>query len=436
MEDRDIGLRITGVVALLVIQNMEIDIRANEHGTMMVKGVAAPKDRIEEGLMYGKSIGMELIDENGESTSLFQGVIRNIQIYRNGRYREVSIQAVTGTWFMDIEKKSRSFQDTAMTYAEIVKTVIQDTKGSAVITSEGRQEIGKPLIQYQETDWNFIRRLAGLAGAAVIPDRVTGQPMFWFGMRKGKRKDGLTGIISRTIIHDRYEKENHNKIGNMSYIFQGTPGMEIGDELTINSRKWAVYRIHGKLIAGEVVYNYWLGSPDMGVQEPFYNSYNAGMCLRGVVEETDCEQVSLKLDLDGDGGHGVHAYDYSPLTSQIMYCMPEKGTAASLCYMDADERKSVVTDNPDWLDERLTTGDSTMKRLETDCGKTLFLFPSVMGLSAANDNGQCRIMMADQDYTMLESSKNMIIAADGPIKLGAAAIHISVPQSITINQNG
>ena len=59
---------------------------------------------------------------------------------------------------MDREKKRRSFQNPSMTYHQILNEVLKDyEKASFIWATEEDREIGFPLIQYEETDWEFIK---------------------------------------------------------------------------------------------------------------------------------------------------------------------------------------------------------------------------------------------------------------------------------------
>ena len=175
----------------------------------------------------------------------------------------------------------------------------------------------------------------------------------------------------------------------------------------------------------------------MGVQEKISKTGRSGMALKGCVEKTECERVYVRLDIDGENGHGGYAYEYKPITGQIMHCMPEKGTEVSLHYISADERDAVIMDNIGWSKDSITTSDSSQKRLETDHDKSLFLFPSVMGLSSTDQSGKMsRFMLADRDHILLESGMNITITANGPVTMNASTIQVQVPSSIEIIQRG
>ena len=47
-----------------------------------------------------------------------------------------------------------------MTYNELINNMLTYYSGYGFIKNVGKgQEIGKPLFQYKETDWNFLKRI-------------------------------------------------------------------------------------------------------------------------------------------------------------------------------------------------------------------------------------------------------------------------------------
>ena len=84
---------------------------------------------------------------------------------------------------LDLMPRSRSFQDTTMTYRQVVEDVLSDTPNASADFSEvANQTINKPIIQYQETDWDFIKRLASMLGVQLLPTYMSDLPHFSFGV--------------------------------------------------------------------------------------------------------------------------------------------------------------------------------------------------------------------------------------------------------------
>ena len=58
---------------------------------------------------------------------------------------------------MDLEK-NRSFQDKHMTYGKLLRKIVSSYEGGDIIDhlSDGK-EIEELFVQYQETDWEFLK---------------------------------------------------------------------------------------------------------------------------------------------------------------------------------------------------------------------------------------------------------------------------------------
>ena len=62
---------------------------------------------------------------------------------------------------MDQVKRCRSFQDVGQTYSEVAQRVASGHPNGAVIPTVGLDKpLGVPVIQYRETDWEFLKRMA------------------------------------------------------------------------------------------------------------------------------------------------------------------------------------------------------------------------------------------------------------------------------------
>jgi hypothetical protein len=87
-----------------------------------------------------------------------------VEIKEEKGYRIADIQAVSGTILLDQKKSNRVFQKKVQTYMGIASTVTADTEHSACILPGSDMRTGGTLIQYQETDWRFLKRMASQLG--------------------------------------------------------------------------------------------------------------------------------------------------------------------------------------------------------------------------------------------------------------------------------
>ena len=112
-----------------------------------------------------------------------------MEIKEEGRYRIADVQAVSGTILLDQKKCNRVFQKKAQTYMGIANTVTADTEHSACILPGSDMQTGGTLIQYQETDWNFLKRMASQLGLPLVPDISYYYPRFYLGLPEGGKRN-------------------------------------------------------------------------------------------------------------------------------------------------------------------------------------------------------------------------------------------------------
>ncbi len=68
----------------------------------------------------------------------------------------------------------------------IAGIVTADTEHSACILPGSDMRTGGTLIQYQETDWRFLKRMASQLGLSLVPDTSYYYP-FYLGLPEGEK---------------------------------------------------------------------------------------------------------------------------------------------------------------------------------------------------------------------------------------------------------
>ena len=96
---------------------------------------------------------------------------------------------MSGTILLDQKKSDRVFQKKVQTYMGIASTVTADTEHSACILPGSDMRTGGTLIQYQETDWRFLKRMASQLGLPLVPDTSYYYPRFYLGLSEGEKRE-------------------------------------------------------------------------------------------------------------------------------------------------------------------------------------------------------------------------------------------------------
>ena len=93
---------------------------------------------------------------------LFQGIVTNIRINANNDVRTLEIEALSKTFLNGYkEKKQKSFQNENSTYGDIFNQINSGYNNIQMVDNiTNGAKIDKFIVQYKETDWEFLKRLA------------------------------------------------------------------------------------------------------------------------------------------------------------------------------------------------------------------------------------------------------------------------------------
>ena len=294
----------------------------------------------------GLNAPIQLCGHGNTAGALFCGYQEKVEIKEEGRYRIADVQAVSGTILLDQKKCNRVFQKKAQTYMGIANTVTADTEHSACILPGSDMQTGGTLIQYQETDWNFLKRMASQLGLPLVPDISYYYPRFYLGLPEGEKKE-LGEILSCDMCFDGryYAVSGRCTVDRKDFIcydvVTGTR-LSLGDRVTYEGRELTVSRKKTELVRGEVIFTYRLaGSSSTWV--PWEDNLDyTGMSFVGAIVGTQGEQVEVAFDIDQTAAGG-NRYGFAPATGNLMYCMPQKGTKTSLYIGNGNEAQGIAT---------------------------------------------------------------------------------------------
>ena len=294
----------------------------------------------------GLNAPIQLCGHGNTAGALFCGYQEKVEIKEEGRYRIADVQAVSGTILLDQKKCNRVFQKKAQTYMGIANTVTADTEHSACILPGSDMQTGGTLIQYQETDWNFLKRMASQLGLPLVPDISYYYPRFYLGLPEGEKKE-LGEILSCDMCFDGryYAVSGRCTVDRKDFIcydvVMGTR-LSLGDRVTYEGRELTVSRKKTELVRGEVIFTYRLAGSSYTWVPWEDNLDYTGMSFVGAIVGTQGEQVEVAFDIDQTAAGG-NRYGFAPATGNLMYCMPQKGTKTSLYIGNGNEAQGIAT---------------------------------------------------------------------------------------------
>ena len=177
-----IKIELDGQQILWRDMKLEIDSRIGEHTVGKIKYIGSVNqlslydaliDRKgdKEIKILGRS---NVADNTGNSTEkiFLNGVIKELQINETtAGALTVEITAISKSVLLDRIPRYRSFQDPTLTYLAIAEEINGNygtNDGKIVNVGEDMQAVPRMTIQYNETDWEYLKRIASYTGQPVM----------------------------------------------------------------------------------------------------------------------------------------------------------------------------------------------------------------------------------------------------------------------------
>lgn len=391
-------VKITGV-ALDRILFCEIESHTGEHSTLMLGGYV---DNAEEFLFCVpdcQDIEVSIQDKEGTKI-LFSGIVSNIRITDTGQMKTVWIEGKSRSWLMDRTKRSRSFQDAQTTYQALVEEILKDYEGSSLIYAGESLQTGALIIQYEETDWAFLKRVLSKTGLVLTPDsRAPGISLY----------AGVPAFPESTLIYSVLEmnkdmrsyyrlKANQRMVHPADftqYVIASEQLMGIFETALVQGQPLAAYAYRYSFDAQELTGTYWMQSQKGLSVQASYPMHLIGAALMAKVVEVKKNLIRAAMEIDGTHTErAVHWFPYSTLSASPdgsgWYCMPEIGDDVRIYFPSKVEEAVALSavsgyEAPQGGSDRMQDPDS--RYLRTRFGQELALNPNEASLSCGGMSG-------------------------------------------------
>lgn len=382
MELQEVGKYSVAPFALERILELEFVKKINEHAKLYVKGVLKEG---EEDSLIGKQWDAQAITLTEAGKTLFCGVATDVGVIcENGVYY-LEAEAVSLTVNLDRTQKKRSFQEKGRSYQSIVSEIAGEYGASVKCVAPGKQ-IENLLLEYQETDWEFLKRLASHSNSVLVPDPTGETPAFSFGLPTGKSYTEETGKADFSIRKKMSRYRKLSQCEDISYqeadaveytIRTEFAALEIGDQVTIRGQSLYVREVRLRL-SGAVFLCTCSATSKSGISaakasHPHLN----GLTLDGKVLKAidDTVKVHLSIDPAQDEGKAYpfpYATGYSAEKHTGWYVMPEIGDTVQVVFPTEDENQAYAVQSARKEDTEKTK-DPQVKYLRTPNGKEIKL---------------------------------------------------------------
>ncbi|MCI9533674.1 MAG: DUF2345 domain-containing protein [Lachnospiraceae bacterium] len=358
------------------IVEMKVEQSLNQHASMYLKGII-PKESGDSGVMdTDDSTVITVSDQDGV---IFSGLVQDIRASFEGQVYYLEVWAVSFSIKADTDVISRSFQDAGMNYQQIGDLMAGENELSMSMEASPLS-IHNLLLQYQETNWEFLKRIASHNHSVLLPS--VEEPKFYFGIPKGNDKGSLLSYrfsVGKNIR--RYRRHfgagvDVSSEDSLEYIVHADDSvLAIGDMVDYGGTALFVReaRIH---LADAVLTCRYVLCPENGLKVPAVsNPHITGLTLAGQVLEVNQDTVKVLLCVDeSQDSATAYAFPYmTPYSAENhtgLYLMPETGDVVNIQFPTEDESLAVALSSYRQADSD-KTGDPNVKYLRTPHDKEI-----------------------------------------------------------------
>ena len=176
-----IKIEIDGQQILWRDMNLEIDSRIGEHTIGKIKYTASPNQLSLYDALIDKKGDKTIVvtgrsnipDEAGNATDkiFLNGVISKLRIKETkAGALAVELLCSSKSILLDRIPRYRSFQDPTLTYTDIAQEVNKNYNDGETLVNVGEdmQAVPRMTIQYNETDWEYLKRIASYTGQPLM----------------------------------------------------------------------------------------------------------------------------------------------------------------------------------------------------------------------------------------------------------------------------
>nr|WP_243167974.1 contractile injection system protein, VgrG/Pvc8 family [Anaerocolumna cellulosilytica] len=421
----------------LKVTNCEWKKEVNDYGWASIGGFVIENklDECKSKISSSEWIALEEIVQ-GEKTTVISGVVYSFSIKEEIGLHVFKLEIRGEVIKLDIVPHTKIFQNNS----NAIRTILSkaDSNVKYLINSEFDKAINHMVVQYEETDWSFIKRIVSEVGGYIIPDYKAKGFRLKIGVTN--RSVATVDIKEYEIVNNfhRYEKKKNNGVGlsfqgdETEFVFKSRDIYELGDGVLFNGKSLFVYGIHGEFEKQELMNTYTLKYRNGFLQEKKKNYALIGMSLKATVKSVVNDTVTVTFDtVESTGGRAYqYATVYSTTDGAGWFCMPEVGDSVRIYFPSEKAEQSYAISSV-----HLAMGDKNpdTKFIRNVHGKEISF--SEKELKLTNNKG-LDIILNDEDGITINSNNSININASDKIDIISSGDKINVEgkEGVELNQ--
>jgi len=432
------------------ILGVQISHAPNSHGKAWIKGIL-PFDFAREFVERSDETFAISITTTAQDQPqrLFYGNISNLSLEQQQEYAVLEILAETMSSRIDAKKNSKTFQNTSKTYGQIMNQVLSGNGSVSVMVTD--KPIGSMIMQCDETDWEFVVRMASQLGALAFTNIVAQTPQIYVGLPPSSQVKNI-----QTVSYDFSKNDaSFNSLtlntasasGAMredfaSGVVRSYDYLYLGDTVVFNGKNEQVKTVKATLVDGILECTYSLALKT-GFRAPsITNKQASGRMMTGTVTAVEADKVQVFLhsvDASADGSSNwwfPYSTAYSSQDGSGWYTMPAVGDGVRVFFpsdheADAFAASSVCKNVRANIKDKCWSGLNGKEILMTEEGLVITCKEGKLYIKLSDEKGI--EIVSDMDINITSGTKVNIqggeevkIIAKNEVLVGTATSYLDI----------
>ncbi len=395
----------------MIIIACNIHALVNDHASLELRGIINEDEAIFINKTKGEmNITVTAVNDSGDKEDIFQGLAQSITLEKEGDQYQIALKAIAFSSLMDETKHLRVFQEKDTTYKEMVNYLFSLYKGSDFLyMGEKNKRIDELLIQYQETDWELLKRLASWQNTVLVPVMVNESVRVYWGLPQAGTANDIKVISYSQVFNGKFAE----------VIAETREIYKLCEAVLFQGQQWVIYKIDSAIKGGELIQSCYLCHKESLKMARFENDKIIGLSVSGQVEDIKGTMVRVSIKSENSKLNNAKkwfsfASVYASVSDAGWYCMPEKGDAVRIYFPDnVAESAYAVSAYYQSGDNQLRTNPDH-KSFRTIYNKEILMTPDRILLT--NHDGTS-IELSDKKGIKLKSDKAVSIHSEDNISL-------------------
>lgn len=402
---------------IISIHTFYIGEKINTHAELLLGGICLDSDNMAPEKQ-------NIIVRGNEDRVLFFGVLDKMELKRDKDLLSFQLSAHSLSYDMDWKKRKRVFQDLDMTYEQIIEEVLQSYRCSSFIDKvTNGMKIPHSILQFNETDWEFLKRLASHYNTGICVDCKGSSIQIFFGT--GDKADAA--LEGEALIREM----NLMKKKELIKLRTDAPA-NVGSQVTYKGKNYLIESTEILMEKGALVYQSILIRTEDTLFPFIPNSNIAGMHIWSWAREIQRNQIRIQYQIEDKAQGNTPFLPFAgEENNEAGYYMPEPGNEVEVTFPDSEEEHAFVSAARRAVKERKAT-KSSMKYLRNKDGLGLYMDEQKISVSAGSANSELVMSQNGTIYIWVPESISIKPGADLEIGGRGGTVTLQAGNSITL----